>query len=80
MRWAEKRPFPLLACEHGMMLMPYWFRPRQFPLEVVYSGEPIFDEIAAIYLGRRAYQTLAPEVFQTYDLGGKSAHRAICTP
>jgi hypothetical protein len=77
MRWAERRPFPLLACEHGMMLIPYWFRPRQFPLEVVYSGEPIFDEIAAIYLGRRAYQMLTPEVFQAYDLGGKPGHQRL---
>jgi len=68
LRWAERRPFPLLACEHGMLLIPYWYRPRQFPLSVVYAGEPLFDEIAAIYLGRRAYQGLSAELFDRYDL------------
>jgi beta-galactosidase len=79
LRWAAKRPFPLLACEHGMMLIPYWFRPRQFPLDVVYSGEPIFDEITAIYFGRRAYQMLTPEVFQAYDLGNRPFHERLRT-
>ena len=51
--WAAKRPFPFMACEHCCMLIPYWFRPRQFPLSVVYAGEPIFDEISAMYLGSR---------------------------
>ena len=59
-RWAEKRPFPLLACEHGLMLVPYWFRPRKFPLSEVYADEPIFDELTAKYLGRRAYDLLTP--------------------
>ena len=67
-RWAEKRPFPLFACEHGLMLIPYWFRPRQFPLSVVYADEPLFDEIAAKYLGDRAYAALTPELFARYDL------------
>lgn len=70
-RWAQKRPFPLIAAEHGMMLIPYWFRPRQFPLSVVYAGEPIFDELAAKYLGRRAYGMLTPELFDLYDIGRK---------
>jgi len=68
-RWAEKRPFPLLACEHCLMLIPYWFRPRQFPLSVVYAGEPLFDQLSAKYLGRRAYQALTPELFDLYDVG-----------
>lgn len=68
-RWAEKRPFPLIACEHDLMLIPYWFRERRFPLEVVYASEPIFDEIAAMYLGRRAYASLTPELFDLYDMG-----------
>ena len=80
-RWAEKRPFPLIACEHCCMLIPYWFRPRQFPLSVVYAGEPIFDEIAAIYLGRRAYEGLTPELFDLYDMGreprGSRTHSLI---
>ncbi|MCX7047029.1 MAG: hypothetical protein NTX50_16260, partial [Candidatus Sumerlaeota bacterium] len=69
LRWAGKRPFPLLACEHCLMLIPYWFRPRQFPLSVVYAGEPIFDELAAQYLGRRAYGMITPELFDLYDMG-----------
>jgi hypothetical protein len=68
LRWAARRPFPLLACEHCMMLIPYWYRPRQFPLSVVYADEPIFDEISAMYLGRRAYQGLSAELFDRYDL------------
>ena len=70
-RWAAKRPFPLLACEHGLLLVPYWFRPRQFPLSVVYADEPIFDELAAKYLGRRAYAMLTPELFDVYEVGRK---------
>ena len=65
-RWAAKRPFPLVACEHGLWLLPYWYRPRQFPLSVVYAGEPIFDELAAMMLGPRAYRMLTPEVFDLY--------------
>ena len=68
-RWAEKRPFPLIACEHCLMLIPYWFRERRFPLEEVYASEPIFDEIAAMYEGRRAYGSLTPQLFDLYDMG-----------
>ncbi len=70
-RWAEKRPFPLMACEHGLMLVPYWFRPRQFPLSVVYSDEPIFDEITAQYFGPEAYSLISPELFDLYDIDRK---------
>ena len=70
-RWAAKHPFPLLACEHGLMLIPYWFRPRQFPLSVVYNDEPLFDELAAKYLGRRAYRMVTPQLFDLYDVGRK---------
>lgn len=70
-RWAEKRPFPLVACEHGLMLVPYWFRPRRFPLSEVYSDEPIFDELSAIYLGREAYADITPELFDLYDMGSQ---------
>lgn len=69
LRWAEKRPFPLVACEHCCYLIPYWFRPRQFPLSVVYAGEPIFDEISAQVLGPRAYRRITPELFDLYDMG-----------
>jgi len=68
-RWAEKRPFPLIACEHCLMLIPYWFRERRFPLDDVYASEPIFDEIAAMYEGRRAYGSLTPQLFDLYDMG-----------
>ena len=67
--WAEKRPFPFIACEHCCLLIPYWFRPRQFPLEVVYAGEPIFDELSAMYLGPAAYGQITPELFDLYDVG-----------
>ena len=67
-RWAEKRPSPFIACEHCCMLIPYWFRPRQFPLEVVYGGEPIFDEISAMFLGPAAYDLITPELFDLYDM------------
>lgn len=67
--WAAKRPFPFMACEHCCMLIPYWFRPREFPLSVVYAGEPIFDEISAMYLGARAYTQITDEVFDLYDIG-----------
>ena len=67
--WAAKRPFPLMACEHGLILAPYWFRPRQFPLSVVYGDEPLFDEIAAQYLGPEAYGLVTPELFDLYDVG-----------
>jgi len=67
-RWAEKRPFPLIACEHGLWLVPYWYRPRVFPLSVVYGGQPIFDELAAMVLGPRAYRALTPDVFDLYGL------------
>ena len=67
--WAAKRPFPLVACEHGLLLVPYWFRPRKFPLSEVYADEPIFDELTAKYLGRRAYDMLTPEIFELYDTG-----------
>ena len=70
-RWAKKRPFPLLACEHGLMLIPYWFRPRTFPLSVVYADEPVFDELASKYLGPRAWRLLTPELFELYDVGRK---------
>ncbi|NOY80624.1 MAG: hypothetical protein GXP31_06420 [Kiritimatiellaeota bacterium] len=66
--WAAKRPFPLIACEHGLLLVPYWFRPRQFPLGKVYAGEPIFDELSAKYLGPRAYRSITPALFDLYDL------------
>ena len=66
-RWAEKRPFPFMACEHCCMLIPYWFRPRQFPLSVVYAGEPIFDEICAMYQGPEAYGHITPQLFDLYD-------------
>ncbi len=66
--WAAKRPFPLIACEHGLLLVPYWFRPRQFPLGKVYAGEPIFDELTAKYLGPRAYRLITPALFDLYDL------------
>ncbi|MBT7164292.1 MAG: hypothetical protein HN904_16040, partial [Victivallales bacterium] len=69
--WAGKRPFPLVACEHGLLLVPYWFRPRKFPLSEVYADEPIFDELTAKYLGRRAYDMLTPELFDLYDTGLK---------
>ena len=69
-RWAAQRPFPLIACEHGLMLVPYWYRPRRFPLSEVYSDEPIFDELAAKYLGRRAYRMITPELFDLYDTDG----------
>lgn len=68
-RWAAKRPFPFIACEHCCLLVPYWFRPRQFPLSVVYAGEPIFDELSAMYLGPSAYASITPELFEAYDLG-----------
>ncbi len=67
--WAAKRPFPLIAAEHCFMLIPYWFRPRQFPLSVVYAGEPIFDEICAMYQGPAAYGQLSDELFERYDMG-----------
>jgi beta-galactosidase len=67
-RWAAKRPFPFIACEHCCLLIPYWFRPRQFPLSVVYAGEPIFDELSAMYLGPGAYASITPELFEVYDL------------
>jgi beta-galactosidase len=70
-RWAAKRPFPLIAAEHCLMLIPYWFRPRQFPLSVVYAGEPLFDELSAKFLGRRAYGLLTPELFDRYDIDRK---------
>ena len=67
-RWAEKRPFPLVLCETCLMVICNWYRPREMPLEQVYSGEPIFDEITAQYLGRRAYRLLKPELFDRYDI------------
>ncbi|MDH7570639.1 MAG: hypothetical protein QHJ73_13740, partial [Armatimonadota bacterium] len=67
--WAAKRPFPLVACEHCLLLVPYWFRLRRFPLSDVYASEPIFDELAALYLGRRAYEFLDAELFDLYDIG-----------
>lgn len=67
--WAQNHSFPLVACEHCCFLIPYWFRPRQFPLSVVYAGEPIFDEICAMFQGNRAYEELTPEVFDRYDIG-----------
>ena len=70
-RWAEKRPFPLIACEHGLLLIPYWYRPRQFPLSVVYADEPIFDELTAKYLGRRAYGMITRELIDLYHLDKK---------
>ena len=70
-RWAEKRPFPLMACEHGLWLVPYWYRPRQFPLGVVYAGEPIFDELTAMMLGPRAYQMVTPKLLEIYGLDKK---------
>ena len=70
-RWAAKRPFPLLACEHGLMLIPYWFRPRKFPLSEVYSDEPIFDEITVKYVGPSGYWLLNPDLFELYDIGRK---------
>lgn len=67
--WAAKRPKPFMACEHCCMLICYWFRPRQFPLSVVYAGEPIFDEISAMYLGPQAYEQISPRLFDLYDVG-----------
>jgi beta-galactosidase len=67
--WAQNHSFPLVACEHCCFLIPYWFRPRQFPLSVVYAGDPIFDEITSMFLGNRAYEQLTPEVFDRYDIG-----------
>ncbi len=66
--WAAKKRKPLLAVEHGQMLIPYWYRARAFPLSIPYSSEPIFDEICAMYLGRRAYAYITPGVFQHYNL------------
>lgn len=71
-RWAEKRPFPLVLCETCLMVICNWYRPREMPLEQVYSGEPLFDEITAQYLGRRAYRLLSPELFDRYDLQHQS--------
>ena len=68
LRWAQKRPFPLIACEHGVCLAPYWFRPRQFPLSVGYSDEPIFDEISAKYFGRQAYDWIASGLVDLYNM------------
>ena len=70
-RWASKRVFPLVACEHGLWLVPYWFRPRRFPLSEVYSGEPIFDELSAMMLGPRAYRMVTPELVDLYSLDRK---------
>jgi beta-galactosidase len=71
-RWAEKRPFPLVLCETCLMVICNWYRPREMPLEQVYAGEPLFDEIAAQYLGRRAYRLLSPQLFDRYDLSKQS--------
>ncbi len=67
-RWAEKRPFPLMTVEHCLTLIPYWYRLRKFPLSEVYSSESLFEEMAAVYLGRRAYSLLTPESFRRYNL------------
>jgi hypothetical protein len=64
--WAEKRPFPLITVEHCLILTPYWYRLRRFPLEDVYASEPLFEEFAAVYLGPRAYKQLTPEMFDIY--------------
>lgn len=67
-RWAETRPHPLVTCEHGLWLVPYWYRPREFPLSNVYSDEPIFDELSAMMLGPRAYSMVTAELVDTYAL------------
>lgn len=67
--WAARRELPFLAVEHCCWLIPYWFRPRQFPLSVVYAGEPIFDELTALVRGPEAYATITPELFDRYDIG-----------
>ncbi|MCC7492959.1 MAG: hypothetical protein IT204_11445 [Fimbriimonadaceae bacterium] len=66
--WSAQRTKPYLAVEHCCWLIPYWFRPRTFPLSVVYAGEPIFDELAAQQVGPDAYRSLTPELFELYDL------------
>ena len=66
--WAATPGKPLVACEHGLLLIPYWFRPRTFPLSVVYAGEPIFDELTAKYLGDDAYAWVTPELYDLYDM------------
>jgi len=71
-RWAARRPFPLAACEHGLMLVPYWYRLRQFPLNKVYASEPIFDEITAMYLGPKAYADIPADLFDLYDIDRSS--------
>ncbi len=76
-RWAEKRPFPLVLCETCLMVICNWYRPREFPLEAVYSGEPLFDEITAQYLGRRAYRLLSPELFDRYDMSKQSSRQRL---
>jgi beta-galactosidase len=75
--WAEKRPFPFFLCETGLMVICNWYRPREMPLDQVYSGEPIFDEIAAQYLGRRAYRMLSPELFDRYDMSQQTWHQRL---
>lgn len=66
--WAAKRTKPFMAVEHCCWLICYWFRPRQFPLSVVYAGEPIFDELTALEEGPSAYQRITPELFDLYDM------------
>ena len=66
-RWAEKKALPLIACEHCLFLIPYWYRLRKFPLSEVYSSEPLFEEFSARFLGPRAYGLLTPDIFDVYQ-------------
>ncbi|MBI2300621.1 MAG: hypothetical protein HYU66_17065, partial [Armatimonadetes bacterium] len=66
--WAAQSTVPFVAAEHCLWLIPYWFRPRQFPLSVVYAGEPIFDELTALVRGPEAYAEISPELFERYDM------------
>lgn len=76
-QWAATRHKPLVACEHGLFLVPYWFRHRAFPLSDVYASEPLFEEFGARLLGPRAYEMLSPDVFELYALGDPKRGRAL---
>ena len=76
-QWAATRHKPLVACEHGLFLVPYWFRHRAFPLSDVYASEPLFEEFGARRLGPRAYEMLSPDVFELYALGDPKRGRAL---
>jgi len=76
-QWAASRRLPLIACEHGLFLVPYWFRHRAFPLSDVYASEPLFEEFAARLLGPRAYEMLTPEGFDLYALDAPKRGRPL---